>query len=215
MLRRAVVNLSNESIPDKVVDLLSLGPTFAFNTSKNLPLKQIISDVEYIVQVLPDDKKDLARSEIINTITNHSHSIKRYEHKNKNNNRSVADLFKFSKSFFLAKEIEDKKLVVVSSDKGGNTCILSELQYKICADNLLSDKTTYRLMAGDPTQRIQKRNNLIVTRLFDKKFIDVKTKNSLVSLNAISPKFYLLPKTHKKDNHQVQLTEWLALWQQY
>ena len=47
-------------------------------------------------------------------------------------------------------------------------------------NNLLEDKTTYKRIRVDPTQKLQNRNNKIINDLYKQEIIDYKLKKKLI-----------------------------------
>ena len=64
-------------------------------------------------------------------------------------------------------------------------------------EKLLEDKTTYKTIRGDPTQKLQNKNNKLIQDLFKQEIIDYKLKKKLTCDAAIAPRLYGLPKIHK------------------
>ncbi|XP_075150598.1 uncharacterized protein LOC142224698 [Haematobia irritans] len=63
---------------------------------------------------------------------------------------------------------------------------------------LLNDKNTYKVMDTDPTEKLEKINNRIVTELHNNKLLTKWEKLKLTSVSAKSPELYGLPKIHKE-----------------
>lgn len=196
---QSVVNFSPIELPPKFVNLLSLGPKFALNSSNNIPISRMICDTECIVNSMPSQVKDVVRSKIVNVVTNRLNNQRFF--KQTDREKTTSGLFSFAKNFLLQKSEEGAKLVIVKSDKGGNSCVLTEEQYQQSARTLLNDRTTYREVDKDPTTRLKNRNNKLVTEMFESECIDMKTRDNLLSKTPNPPKLYLLPKTHKKGDN--------------
>ncbi|XP_075167739.1 uncharacterized protein LOC142239876 [Haematobia irritans] len=90
-----------------------------------------------------------------------------------------------------------KEIIVTKSDKGNKTVIMYKKDYEEKMEKLLDDKTTYKTIREDPTQKLQRKNNKIITDLFKNGYISVQEKFKLTSNAANAPRLYGLPKIHK------------------
>ena len=61
-------------------------------------------------------------------------------------------------------------------------------------NKLLEDKTTYKTIRVDPTQKLQNRNNKIINDLFKQELIDYRQRKNLTCDAAIAPRLYGLTK---------------------
>ncbi|XP_059221518.1 uncharacterized protein LOC131996087 [Stomoxys calcitrans] len=98
------------------------------------------------------------------------------------------------------KEIIDANrdtIMVTTADKGNKTVVMSKKEYHQKMNQLLADKTTYRPIDVDPTEKLQKVNNKIIMELFKSKHITKWEKTKLDSISPQSPELYGLPKIHK------------------
>ncbi|XP_062716162.1 uncharacterized protein LOC134291848 [Aedes albopictus] len=75
--------------------------------------------------------------------------------------------------------------------------IMSLADYDNKMQQLIGDTNTYRQINHDPTGRYERKNNSIVQRLYALQLIDVRTKHTLTSYNAVCPRIYGQPKAHK------------------
>ena len=66
-------------------------------------------------------------------------------------------------------------------------------------NKLLEDKTTYKTIRVDPTQKLHNKNNKIINDLYKQELIDYRQKKKLICDAAIAPRLYGLPKIHKPD----------------
>ena len=62
---------------------------------------------------------------------------------------------------------------------------------------LLEDVSTYKKVKQDPTKKLERKNNKLVKKLYDRKFLDYRLKRHLTIHNSIAPKFYRMAKIHK------------------
>ncbi|XP_062704429.1 uncharacterized protein LOC134286773 [Aedes albopictus] len=72
-----------------------------------------------------------------------------------------------------------------------------ESDYNTKMLELLSDTNTYKVIARDPTDGFQKKNNSIVDRLLALGLIDIATSYRLRAHSSQCPRIYGLPKVHK------------------
>ena len=66
-------------------------------------------------------------------------------------------------------------------------------------NQLLEDKNTYKITRTDPTNKLIKLNNNLITEIYKLNQIDSKQKYKLHCSAANAPRLYGLPKIHKKD----------------
>lgn len=66
-------------------------------------------------------------------------------------------------------------------------------------NHLLDDKTTYKTIRTDPTDKLMRKNNTIINELYNNKYIDRYTKTKLTCNAANAPQLYGQPKIHKTD----------------
>ena len=65
--------------------------------------------------------------------------------------------------------------------------------------DLLDEKSVYKTIREDPTEKLQRKNNQIVNDLYKHKHIDFNLKTKLHCSAAQPPKLYGLPKIHKEN----------------
>lgn len=184
-------NLTTLNIPTETMMLLSYGSKFALPiTNKNqLPLIQILSEVENIIDNIDEEEKVNQRGKITNVITNF---LKKPVRKTKI--EKILTQAKITTDKFLKL---NKNIIITKSDKGGTTVVMFKDDYHNKMIDLLNDTTTYVIVPEDPTIALNKEVKSLLTKLKNKKVIDSKTCNSLFSEDPISPRAYGLPKTHK------------------
>ncbi|XP_076671980.1 uncharacterized protein LOC143370931 [Andrena cerasifolii] len=92
----------------------------------------------------------------------------------------------------------NNNLVVFKSDKG-NTAVLVDKGFYISeAIKLLSDKTTYIVSRFEYTCTFEREANSIISNICKKKQISEQVSKLLKSYNAVVPRAYALPTTHKE-----------------
>ncbi|XP_044764412.1 uncharacterized protein LOC123320976 [Coccinella septempunctata] len=183
-------NLTDYVFPPDICSMLSLGPKFAHVAvpGRNISIKTILSDVEYIIKIAPEECQDILRAKCTNSITNHFHSSlvgRSYE----------LGLFYRTRTFI--KQHHD--LLITSADKGNVTVAIKKEAYKEKLLHLLDDPITYKVLQSDPTSKYQTSNNKLVKELKTSGFIDPVVARKLTTYKGIAPRIYGLPKIHKDD----------------
>lgn len=182
-----IKNLSKKPIPKTVQNLLSLGSKFNVpTTKKDVNVKNLIADTEYILQGVQSEQKNIKRARVTNIITN-------YLHKNVDNKNPTNEWFRETKEFL--KNNDD--LVVLNSDKGGTTVIMDHQIYKEKMKTILHSKD-FKKLSRDPTESIQKKCNSYIETLKRKKYITPKQAKEMKTYNGVAPKIYGNPKLHKE-----------------
>ena len=95
---------------------------------------------------------------------------------------------------------KDESVKVLPSDKGRATVVINEKDYASKIQNLLKDEKTYvKLKKNDPTTKYKNELVEVVREWNRKEEIDKKTYDRIYPTSEEVPKFYGLPKIHKKD----------------
>lgn len=184
-------NLSNSAIPREVATFLSLGPKFCINpTLKQVGVHRILSDVEAIIHDFDENKKNVCRAKITNVLTNFCNNKK-----NNNPNYYINHIYTLTKRFLK----NNRDLLVLQSDKGNVTCVMSRDDYRNKSLEILLDNKSYELLKRDPTSTFQQKANTTVSYLKKKKALHPNVAKTLMIYNAVAPKFYGLPKIHKPE----------------
>lgn len=183
-------NLTEVSFPVNVQNLLALGENFNLPYDKyNLPVKQVVIDVESIIDQIPDENVKIdKRNRTVNIITNYLQS--------NNKNKNDLNLLKYEKEtkIFLK---ENPDILILKADKGNTTVAMTKSQYIEKTQTLLSDHNTYTLLDKDPTIAIQNKLNKIIDRLIITTSITKDEAKTLKCNNGVFPKMYFQPKIHK------------------
>lgn len=181
------INLTDTVFPEEVKNLLSLGPKFSLPISpKELHAGRLLADIESILDKLPQNYRDIYRARVTNVITNFMRSHKK-----------PVQWDAFSKCRQFIKEHQD--IIITKADKGAVTVVISKDDYIKKAEDLVNDTNVYTLLKGDPTFTTQKKNNDFISLLKHNDILDEATVKRLTIHNAVTPKFYGLPKIHKVD----------------
>lgn len=190
-----ISNLTNEEIPLETMLLLSYGPKFCLQTNKNeIPYFQLISEVESMLHSITDkQKQNIARTNIINIIQNYVNG----NQKSNSDQVFFDNIYKKTEKFISENnKLGDRKICILSADKGNKTVIVYAKDYEEKMQAIVDDPTTYKQIRN-PTLRFMAENNTIVQKLFDCGIIDVRTKFAMKSQTAIPPGTYGAPKIHK------------------
>ena len=93
----------------------------------------------------------------------------------------------------------DKDRIILIVDKGIVLVVMDRSDYIKKANELLQDSNTYRTIPSDPTNKLK---NKLINKLKKIKTdtrMDDKTYRRMYPTGAVVPKFYGLPKIHKKN----------------
>lgn len=187
-----LINLTDLDIPQDIKILLSLGDKFNLPyTKEQLPIDQLIIDIEYILEQCNDSDKITLRNQCINILTNfinsnHSNYEKHFNY--------LLDCAK--KTFKFVKDHSDE-VVITRADKGNNTVLIKRSEYEQKTLDSLSDTSTYVRLNKDPTITIQNKLNKLIDQLKSNNSISKETTKYLKTTNGVPPKIYFLPKIHK------------------
>lgn len=188
-----IMNLSNVNIPREVQHILSLGDKFNLPYGNNeFPMKDLIIDVEYILDKFDDDIKILIRNNCINIITNFVRKKRPLDNKKK----QLINMSKQTSNFL--KNNKDN-ILILKADKGNTTVIMNKSDYLETSNNMLNDEFTYKKLNKDPTITIQNKNNKLIDSLIKEGYIVNEQGKKLKTNNATPPKIYFQPKIHKNN----------------
>ncbi|GBP03619.1 hypothetical protein EVAR_91306_1 [Eumeta japonica] len=135
------------------------------------------------------EEQEIARSRLAMIIDNHI-KIGR----NSDRDRFVLDKVRKARHFLK----ENRDVVILNSDKGNLTVAMNRCDYELRMEDIVGDTAGYLLINKDPTSRLQRQNNEIVDKLFQKEIISLKDKLKLKTNEAIAPRLYGVPKIHKE-----------------
>ena len=91
-------------------------------------------------------------------------------------------------------------VIITKADKGGAIVVQVVQNYIKEADRQLRDESFYKKVTKNPTSEHAALVSNAIDGLKHRKLIDEKTAEGLKPTNPSTPKLYLLPKIHKKDN---------------
>jgi hypothetical protein len=181
---RWVMNVSSKELSDTEVSVLKKGLNFAI-TPKKMPIKEVITSTETACYYLrnPEIAQSL-RGEVVKVL------------------KSV----KMPKSNCTREEIaaintikRDDSIRVLPADKGKATVIMNKSDYDKKIDALLADEKTYQKLKKDPTKKY-KQQLVDILRVWNREDnIPKDLYHRIYPTSEEVPKFYGLPKIHKKD----------------
>lgn len=188
-----IVNHSDVDVPNEVQYILSLGEKFNLPYEKgNEPLKDLIIDLEYILDMFEDETSIQIRNQCINVTTNFVRSNKPLSFQRKQFQNMIKQT-----AIFLSKNKDN--ILVLKADKGNTTVIINRTEYLEKSQNILRDETTYKKLKKDPTITVQNKNKKIIDTLVREGFIDNEQGKKLKTGAANPPKIYFQPKIHKNN----------------
>lgn len=93
---------------------------------------------------------------------------------------------------------DKQNIIVIKSDKGNNTIILNRNEYERAMEKLVNDESVYKKTSRNPTNRVQKSVNEMVTKWRLNNRITDDEEEYLKTRNSIAPAIYGLGKLHKR-----------------
>ena len=181
--RKWVINLSSIPLTKDQEDLLAHGPNFVITPQKS-PLGEYITNIEKMCQSLDANTAEELRSEV--------HRVLRQFHQVKPNLRK--------EEFEAMKQLRaDKNCMVLTADKVVALVVIDKIDYIKRAKELLQDTSTYRTIQGDPTNRLKNKLINILKKIKAETGMQENTYRRMYPTGASPPKFYGLPKIHKKN----------------
>ena len=177
-----VINLLDTPLTKAQTRLLAHGPKFAI-IPRHPPKEEYVASIEYACQKLNEGKAEELRVEIKN--------ILKKNHPNKSNITK--------EEFWAIKELkQDEKRIILTADKGVALVVLNQKDYIEKAGHLLS-QPTYRKIQENPTSKQKAKLIRILKKIKTEGGISKEKYKKMYPTGAGSPKFYGLPKIHKKE----------------
>ena len=93
---------------------------------------------------------------------------------------------------------KDQLRVILTADKGVAIVIMDKEEYKEKAKLLLKDKGTYKTLKTDPTNRMKTKLINLLKKIKPEGGINDNQYKKMYPTGAVPPKFYGLPKVHKR-----------------
>ena len=177
-----VINLSDTPLTKAQTRLLAHGPKFAI-IPRHPPKEEYVASIEYACQKLNEGKAEELRVEIKNILE-----------KNQPNKSNIT-----KEEFQAIKELkQDEKRIILTADKGVALVVLNKKDYIERAEHLLN-QPTYRKIQEDPTSKQKSKLIRILKKIKVEGGISEEKYKKMYPMGAGSPKFYGLPKIHKKE----------------
>ena len=177
-----VWNISTTPLTQVQEKLLSHGPNFVI-VPKEPPTPEYIAAIEKACLKLPTGKAEELRGEvkaILKKKTNYKPNITKEEH-------------------WAIKELRsDNTRMVLIADKGVSMVVMDKEDYNTKSEELLQPPT-YQIMNTDPTNRHKNKLIPLLKSIKAEGGIDETTCKKIYPTGATTPKYYGLPKVHKKD----------------
>lgn len=178
-----VINKSSRTLTEEESSILQRGFNFA-QCQKTLPKVEIIAGVEPALRECPkEESAEHARSSIASI-------LKHYQPRHTNTTTEERQAIRALKT--------DRNITVLAADKENATVVLDTSDYVEKAHALLNN-APFKRIAGNPTNRNERRVNDVLNRLAEKSKIDKTLQKALrVPINGTRPPlFYGSVKTHK------------------
>jgi hypothetical protein len=180
--QKLIYNLSTELFSQEELDLLEKG--LNFNFKNKLDIQHLIIDVETNIQYLSHEQKSQIRSDI-KTSLNKLSSGKKW--------LSNQDI----KYQHLIKQLQEKDVFYLKSDKGNAIVILNKTDY-FERVKLMIDQGPYRVCTKNPLNKYTTSTRETIKQC--KTLIDEDLRKKLIISNPVIPRLYCLPKIHKPGN---------------
>ena len=190
-----LVNLTDHDIPPHVKRIVALGPKFNMEKEKlNLDDKiNIVKDIEKTLVRVPDETKNVIRKIVVEEcILDKNKKQKHINYEQKLINKHLKETKQYAKQH---------DMIFTNADKGNVTVALNKSDYNNKIKEMLSNTTTYEVIRKNmnPLNNITKKLHEICKRWFDKGYIDNNMYKFINRTDSNLPKFYALPKIHKKN----------------
>ena len=93
---------------------------------------------------------------------------------------------------------KDQSMVILTADKGVAIVIMDKEEYNEKAKALLEDQGTYKTLKTDPTNRMKTKLISLLKKIKTEGGINDTQYKKMCPTGAVPPKFYSLPKIHKR-----------------
>ena len=163
--------------------LLAHGPGYAV-TPKHPPYGDYIVAIEKACSTMEHNRAEELRTEIRGALRK-THSTRC------NINREEVQA--------LVELKRDSSKVIIPADKGVTLVIMDKPDYNTKAQDLLNDKKTYKEISTDPTNKLKTKPISLLKKIKADGGIEEQLYKKMYPTGAVAPKFYGLPKIHKRD----------------
>ena len=182
-VKKWVINLSSIPLTKEQESLLAYGPNFVI-TPKKPPLGEYISNIEKACQSLDTNMAEELRSEV--------YRVLRQPHQSKPNLKK--------EEMVAMKQLKtDKNCMILTANKGVALVVMDRVDYIKKAKEILEDNNTYRTIQTDPTSRLKNKLVNILRKVKADTGMQDNTYKKMYPTGVSPPKFYGLPKIHKKN----------------
>ena len=177
-----VINLSDTPLTEAQTRLLAHGPNFAI-IPRHPPKEEYVASIEYACQKLNEGKAEELRVEIKNILK-----------KSQPNKSNIT-----KEELRAIKELkQDDQRIILTADKGVALVVLNKADYIERAEQLLN-QPTYRKIQEDPTSKQKSKLIRILKKIKTEGGISDEKYKKMYPTGAGPPKFYGLPKIHKRE----------------
>ena len=152
-------------------------------SSQTPPYGDYITVIELACQNLEPHSMEELRAEIRGALK-HSHSPRK--NITKEETQALAELK------------NDQSRVILTADKGVAMVVMNRTEYNSKAQELLEDGGTYKLIKTDPTNKLKNKLINILKKIKTEGGITEHLYKKMYPTGAVAPKFYGLPKIHKR-----------------
>lgn len=187
------INLTGETIPKEVIQLLGLGKKFALplTTLKTQQFFEMLSTTESMINSTTPEYQQQLRATLTHDYLNY---MKRQKVLSKEE-KYIMYLFKETRKFLDSKS----HIYVINSDKGQKTILMTKDEYHQKLRAHLDDRTTYTPYKSkkDLNKLIETKTNNLLKDLLNTKQITPEDYHSLEAVNTVPPRIYASIKSHK------------------
>ena len=178
-----VINLSKAQLTQAQASLPAHGPGFAV-TPRHPPYGYYIVAIGKACSTIEPNIADELRAEIRGALK-HTHLLR------SNISREEVQA--------LVELKRDSSKVILTADKGVALVIMDKPEYIHKAQELLDDKKTYKEINTDPTNKLKTKLISLLKKIKAEGGIEDQLYKKMYPTGAVAPKFYGLPKIHKRD----------------
>ena len=177
-----VKNLSRRPLTKAQENILSHGPNYAIVT-REPPIGEYVAQIERVCQSLTQGEGEELRAE-----------VKAIMKKTKPHKPNIS-----KEEAWAIKELKkDQDRMVLTADKGVSMVVMDREEYERKSEDLLN-QPTYRVLPSDPTTKQKNKLIAILKNIKSEGGINDNIYRKLYPTGAGTPKYYGLPKVHKKD----------------
>ena len=179
--KKWVHNLSNTTLREVQEKVLAHGPNFAV-VANEPPIGKYIAQIERMCQKMEQGEAEELRGQIkliLKNITPPKPNI------SKEAAKAIKELRR------------DQEKVILTADKGVSMVVMEKKEYIRKSEDLLN-QSTYIALTTDPTNKCKNKLINLLKTLKAEGGIDNNTYKRLYPTGAVPPKYYGLPKIHKK-----------------